>query len=189
MFFSKQNLSGFTLVEALIAMSILIVGVISGFLLVTKALYNVTIIQDRLTASFLAQEGVELIRQLRDTNFLQQLKGENIPWDSNEMLAHCKQDNEQDNGCLIWANPRTNQVITSALDSVSSPQTLYYHPETGLYNYEPSDYPTTFKRIIHLSSISPNELKVQVEMTWQSKGMDFWFTVEDHLFNWLQAKV
>ncbi|NMB92488.1 MAG: hypothetical protein GYA31_02605, partial [Parcubacteria group bacterium] len=78
---STKFKSGFTLVEALVALSILIVGIISGFILVTRALYDVAIIQDRLTASFLAQEGLEIVRQIRDTNYLNKLNGSNANWD------------------------------------------------------------------------------------------------------------
>ncbi len=176
--YKKQKLGGFTLVEALIAMSILIVGVISGFVLVIKALYNVTIIQDRLTASFLAQEGVELVRQLRDTNFLKRLNGENVLW-TDGILSTCGGE-----GCLIWADVSNNTVETSVYDPASPPP-LYYHSDTGLYNYDSSDSLTSFKRVIQITPVSPNELKVEVKMTWESRGMDFSFTLEDHLFNWL----
>ena len=99
---NKRYKSGFTLVEALVALSILIVGIISGFILVTKALYDVTIIQDRLIASFLAQEGLELVRQIRDTNYLKTLDGTSTDWDDNL---------KTDGDYLVSANIQTGTVI------------------------------------------------------------------------------
>ncbi len=63
--FKKQ---GFTLIESLLAIGVLIVGILSAFILVIRSLSNIPLIQSRLIAANLAQEGVELIRQKRDTN-------------------------------------------------------------------------------------------------------------------------
>jgi len=67
--FSKKD--AFSMIEALVAISILVIGILSAFVLVIRTLANTPHIQSRLIASNLAQEGVELIRQIRDTNFMQ----------------------------------------------------------------------------------------------------------------------
>jgi len=172
-----QNKNGFTLVEALVALSILIVGIISGFILVTKALYDVTIIQDRLTASFLAQEGVELVRQIRDTNYLKILGGTSFDWDDNL---------KTDGDYLISANIYTESIILPL--PPWQDKGLYYHCSSGLYNYDDTGdvILTTFKRKINIYHVSHDEIRVQSIMDWKSKNIDFSFTAEDHLFNWLQ---
>ena len=169
--------SGFTLVEALVALSILIVGIISGFILVTKALYDVTIIQDRLTASFLAQEGVELVRQIRDSNYLKSLGGTSTDWDNNL---------KTDGDYLISANIDTGTVILPL--PFWQDKSLYYHPSSGVYNYDNSGgaVSTVFKRKINIKHLSTDEIQVQAIMGWQSKGINFNLVVEDHLFNWLK---
>jgi len=170
----------FTLVEALVALSILIVGIISGFILVTKALYDVTIIQDRLTASFLAQEGLELVRQIRDTNYLKTLGDTPTAWDNNL---------KTDGDYLISANVQTGTVILP-LPVWQEDKSLFYHPSSGLYNYDDSGdaLPTVFKRKINIYHVSPDEIRVQAIMDWQSKNIQFTSGIiaEDHLFNWLK---
>ena len=52
------------------AISILMIGILSAFILVIRTLANTPHIQSRLIATNLAQEGVELVRQIRDTNFM-----------------------------------------------------------------------------------------------------------------------
>ena len=167
----------FTLVEALVALSILIVGIISGFILVTKALYNVTIIQDRLTASFLAQEGIELVRQIKDTNYLKTLSGTSTDWDNNL---------KTDGDYLISADINAETVILLPWQDKS----LYYHPSFGLYNYDNTGdaTPTVFKRKINIIHVSSDEIRVQIIMDWQSKNIKFTrgIIAEDHLFNWLK---
>jgi len=66
---------GFSLIEVLIATSILLIGILSAFALVSRSLASVPVIQDRLVASFLAQEKIEEIRRIRDGNFLEILHG------------------------------------------------------------------------------------------------------------------
>jgi len=167
-----QNKNGFTLVEALVALSILIVGIISGFILVTKALYDVTIIQDRLTASFLAQEGIEFVRQIRDSNYVKTINGTLTPW--NEGLA--------DDSYLVSSigNPPTSIKLLPYDDKI-----LKYNSNTGLYNYD-TGQDTVFKRKITITNLPPNEILVQSIMDWTSKGVNFHLVVEDRLFNWLK---
>lgn len=171
--------SGFTLVEVLVTLSILIVGIISGFILVTKALYDVTIIQDRLTASFLAQEGLEFVRQIRDTNYLKTLGGTSTDWDDNL---------KTDGDYLISANINT-KTVTLPLPPWQD-KSLYYHSSSGVYNYDNSGdaTPTVFKRKISIKHLSTDEIQVQAIMDWQSKNIKFTqgIIVEDHLFNWLK---
>jgi type II secretory pathway pseudopilin PulG len=187
--------SGFTLVEALVALSILIVGIISGFILVTKALYDVTIIQDRLTASFLAQEGLELVRQIRDTNYLKTLGDTPTAWDNNL---------KTDGDYFISANVQTGTVILP-LPVWQEDKSLYYHCSSGLYNYDDTGsvvstcsenpnngiIPTTFKRKINIYHVSADEIRVQTSIAWKSRNISFeigkgGIKAEDHLFNWLK---
>jgi type II secretory pathway pseudopilin PulG len=168
--FNLKSKRGFTLIEALIAISILIIGIVSSFILVTRALYNTNIIQDRLTASFLAQEGLELVRQIRDSNYLNKINGGSINWDNN--LA-----------------PGTYRIsFENGLEKIQSPNEaqLYFHDDSGLFNYISSDGKlTSFSRKINIEQISSDELKITTIINWQTKGSEYTIQVEDHLFNWL----
>jgi len=179
--FKIKNLkfsAGFTLVEALVALSILIVGIISGFILVTKALYDVTIIQDRLTASFLAQEGIELVRQIRDSNYV----GGTVSWD----------DNLSNGTSTISANINTKVIKLTPDSDPSYDPYLYYHEDIGLYNHDSSGgNKTSFQRVINIFPVNNDEIRVQSIVTWKSRNISFeigkgGIVAEDHLFNWLK---
>lgn len=173
---------GFTLVEALVAISILIIGILSGFILVTRALYNVSVIQDRLTASFLAQEGIELIRNIRDTNFIKSITYENVSW--LDGLGKEKIKNGQ-KVCFI-IEPYDGKIHLQEINcekDIQNIQHLQYDPDNNLYNYK-GEKKTPFIRRIIIEPISPDEIRVISEIWWQTKNMKFSLNVEDHLYNW-----
>lgn len=62
---------GFTVVETLVALGILVIGLSGGFAAVSTSLRSTTLSKEQVTAFYLAQEAVELVRYVRDTNSLQ----------------------------------------------------------------------------------------------------------------------
>jgi type II secretory pathway pseudopilin PulG len=171
-----KKTKAFTLVEVLVAISILIIGILSGLILVTRALYNVAIVKDRLTASFLAQEGIELTREIRDSNFLRILNGESIIWN----------DGLGDGSYFVKSNIEGEQPIQLVSIDPSEIPNLFYDEGLKIYNYSDGES-TNFNREIRITNIaSNNEIRVESIMKWRTKNIDFNLTVEDHLFNWME---
>jgi len=171
----KKKQKAFTLVEVLIAVSILTIGILSGFILITKVLYNTAVIQDRLTASFLTQEGIELVRQVRDSNFLQIMNGESVEW----------KDGLADGSYTIESKAGSEQPITLTSVDTGEGSNFRYNDDTKIYNYTTGE-PTTFNREIKITTINDDEIRVESIMKWKTRTIDFNLTVEDHLFNWLK---
>ncbi|MDP4008948.1 MAG: prepilin-type N-terminal cleavage/methylation domain-containing protein [bacterium] len=71
---------GFTLIEALVAIFIITVGAGGAFSLIYQTTTIMRFAHNRLIASYLAQEGIEIVRNIRDQNFLRTYYGENIDW-------------------------------------------------------------------------------------------------------------
>ena len=67
---NKENITGFTLLETLIALSVLSVGIMAAFTLSTANLNTARANYQRILAANLAREGVEFIRNVRDSNWL-----------------------------------------------------------------------------------------------------------------------
>lgn len=70
--FKKQNNlnRGFTLVETLVAVSIFTVSLLALISLLASGISDTNYAKQKLTASYLAQEGVEYLRNLRDNEVL-----------------------------------------------------------------------------------------------------------------------
>jgi len=65
----KSN-KGFTLIESMIAVTILTFAVAGPLYTASRAFVAAEIARDKLTASYLAQEGVEYMRAMRDNEYL-----------------------------------------------------------------------------------------------------------------------
>jgi len=167
----------FTLIEVLVAITILIVGIISGFVLVTRALYNVAVIKDRLTASFLAQEGIELTRQIRDSNFLRILNfEESIDW----------RDGLGDGTYIIESKVDSEGSIELVAIGEDQNRIFFYDKTLRIYNYDNNGELTTFNRKIKITTINDDEIRVESIMQWKTRTIDFDLIVEDHLYNWMK---
>ncbi len=69
---------GFTLIEVIVAVFLVTVGIGGVYALIQRTIAFTPVISARLTAAYLAQGGIELVRNKRDSNWL---TGD--PWDSN----------------------------------------------------------------------------------------------------------
>jgi prepilin-type N-terminal cleavage/methylation domain-containing protein len=65
-----SNYKGFTLIEVVVAVFILTIGVLAIFNVVQNITVYSRVSSSKLTAVYLAQEGIELVRNQRDSNWL-----------------------------------------------------------------------------------------------------------------------
>ena len=78
-----QNEKGFTLLEMTVTVFILTVGILGMYGAITRTIAQSSEISNRLIASYLAQEGIEIVRNLRDGNWVEEEKtGMPIDWDT-----------------------------------------------------------------------------------------------------------
>ena len=68
-FFIQKN-RAFTLVEVLVAIAIFSLSILSVLLILESGITNADYAKQKMTASYLAEEGIEYIRNLRDTSVL-----------------------------------------------------------------------------------------------------------------------
>ena len=66
--FPAKFTPGFTLVEALVAVSIILVGVTAAFGTAQLGLSSTSAVRNRITATFLAQEALEGVKNIKDSN-------------------------------------------------------------------------------------------------------------------------
>ena len=157
----KMMKRGFTLLEVLVATFIITVGIMGSLSLVSRTIYSANISSKRLIAVYLAQEGIEIVRNIRDTNWLEQ-----ISW--NDGLI----------GCLFPTGCEADyddQALVSYLDR------KLYIDNNGVFSYSPSATQTEFKRRITVTPNGSDILEILVSVDWQGK---IEVTAQENLYNW-----
>lgn len=152
--------AGFTLVEAMVTLVILTTALIPALFLSTQATNVSFSIRNNLTATNLAQEGVEIVRAIRDNNWFQ-----GLAFDNNLADGQWRVDWNSDTLIALDANP----VLKI---------------NNGLYNYS-AGTDSIFKRTITVTKVNAAELKVVSDVTWTERGNRAKsIQAESHLFDW-----
>ncbi len=172
---------GFTLIEVTIAISILTIAVGGSFALIQQTLVAASLNQSELVASYLMQEGIEITRNIRDNNWLEQRTVPGTSWDDG--LAICQPPNccEGDYKTDI---PLPNSSSLTYLSNCDYNNLRYLDiDENGFYGYSGAT-PTKFKRKISVTKVDNNTLQVSAEVQWSERGRTHSIKAQDYLYNW-----
>lgn len=159
MFKIQNKNKGFSLIGVIVTMFIVSVGLMGVLGLADMSLKAAGLSKMRLIASGLAQEGVEVIKNMRKSN---------LEWD--DWYTN-----------VVNGDYRIQYNSASLLSFSETP--LKLDVTSGLYQYDSGDN-TTFYRKVSLTNISGNEVKMTVEVKWLLKGDEHTLTIEDRLWNW-----
>ena len=153
---------GYILIEAIIAITIAVVGLLGIFSLLSRSLSLNRVVSDRFVASYLAAEGIEIVKNLIDNNILA-----GKPW--NEGLSSGTYEADYTDTALAPASSRFINV----------------NAETGAYGYAELT-PTLMKRaIIIRNSADGEEIAVGSRVDYVTRGGGkFNINLEEHLFHW-----
>ncbi len=144
---------GFSIGEVMVAMFILLVGIVDAIFLTVRSVSGLHDSRDAVIATLLAQEGVELVRNVRDNNVTQTNCGGGserctvfdqtygFPSITGATILICRID---------YNTTGTESEFTC--DGSPAPE-LFLNPETGMYTHDPGggDYlDTELKRQIYV---------------------------------------
>lgn len=166
----KNN--GFTFLELLIVISIVLIAFVGVFTLLTRVIYVSRISIHKLTASMLAQEGIEVARNIRETNWVQE---------------------------KAWNEGLSSGDYIVQYDSLSlqpfEDKFLILNPRVVLYGYDEEIDPekgvveSLFKRKVTISNDpdgdpQTKDIAIISEVTWDERGRPQSILLEDRLYDW-----
>jgi len=163
--------TGFSLIEALVAIAVLLLALIGPFTIATRGLIAANFARDQVTAFYLAQEATEIVRSKRDNNALQ---GE--AW--TEGLSNCF--NKE---CIVDATKNIDSGNAIKACGASC-DVLQQSPSSKLYGYLNGWDDTKFTRKIFIEEISSNEIRVAITISWSSGRINKSFSVTETFFDW-----
>jgi prepilin-type N-terminal cleavage/methylation domain-containing protein len=171
---------GFTLVETMVAISILMLAILGPLSIASSGLRNSLFAKDQVTAYYLAQEGIEYVRYIRDDNYLQ----------SSGNWLDGLEDCTGTYGCAIdtgkWFGSNNSVIRLCQLIGCSDYNILYKDFSTKYYTHQTGggNTATPFSRIVKVEETTDEkEIKVTSTVTWQSGVGQKSFELTENVFN------
>lgn len=155
--------------EVVIAVAVIVIALASSIALISFSVSSIRTGKAKIIAVSLAQEGLEIVRNIRDSNWL--------PPNYKRKPENWRDGLEEG---LNWQVQYNRTDIFSGDDFLRRDGNGFYRYDTGSV--------TPFKRKITIEYIGNNQIKVISEVTWQEKGRSYAIGVEDRLWNWLEEQ-
>lgn len=161
-FFRKSP--AFTLLEVLIAVFVLLIGVVGSVDLITTSFSQVLVNESKLTATYLAAEGLEIVRNIRDNNI-----NNGLSW----------------NDGLSNGNYRVDWLSNNLRSISETKDAQLLVSNTYGFNYQEGGF-SRFYRIITIVDEDPNDGKIFIKskVFFKVRGKDFQTEVSEYLFDW-----
>ena len=156
----KQN-RGFSLMETLVAITLLVFGIVGPLTIAQMGLKPFSHIRDRITAEFLAAEGLETVKNIRGSALIQD------PNSGLPSFVPC----QAATGCYVDATAASPVLIICP----GACPNIKYDSSTGNYNYSVGVNTVFIRKIfissgnLNVSGASGEEATVTVRVDWPSR--------------------
>jgi Tfp pilus assembly protein PilV len=181
---------GITLIETVVAVTVLTFALGGPFLLAAKSLRSAAYAREEIAAARLGEEALEIIHNMRDNNSARSMPS----WDTtiNDLActtgAGCAVDFTQQQGAITGTQTIWKSAVLRGCASVAA--CVVYQYTDGTYRQMPSPPPagwtdTGMKRIVKISPNSSNtEYTVTVEVDYPAGTQTRQIFLYDTLMNW-----
>lgn len=174
---------GFTLIEVLTALTIVMVGILGAFGLVNQTIAASKTASMQLTAAYLGKEGIEIVKNIRDSNYLKSHYsetgyGQESSWMSGLALAGNPISVDCSAGCDA-------DYSMGSLNRNYAGQPLNFNGH--FFNHAPvnpaANPATPYRRSI---TVIPRAdfLEISVRIDWNEHGRNRSIVVQENLYNW-----
>lgn len=157
------------LIEAMVAISIITIGLLGILTLLSNAISLNRVVSDEYTATYLASEGIEVVKSIVDFNIIN--SGSNA-W--NEGLGTCPTQ------CEV-------QYDSTALRSFTGLPLKYFDDGVYAYNHigAGGNKDTIFFRTLSIELVGSDQINVNSKVSWVTRGgITFNTTLSDVFTNW-----
>lgn len=182
---------GFSLVETLVAISIFTVSLLGIMSVLASSISHTNYAKQKMIATYLAQEGIEYMRNIRDdfvlydnwSNFKDALN--QAKCDTSGNPKNCYVDDQS----LDFTDP--NMPTTDLLKQCANGgngdcPVLRYNSITGKYGYASGGVDSGFTRIIQATYPSSDDIKISSTVSWNQGSGNYSVTFSEDLFNWVE---
>jgi len=186
--------SGFNLAEVLVAITVLVVAITAIMDLIISNINVQSKNEDYLVASMLSQEGIELVRNVRDRNWLFEISPSRSPWEKiydpsdNDFTIDIRMDSDAVN----YPNyPNITSTVNDAdhSDITDTPGAQLYYSGYGTgiyYDHDNTGLASKFYRLIVVDGYDPVTENIQITsiVQWRNKGSLNSYKTSAYLYDW-----
>lgn len=198
----RKNNKGQGLVEVIIALGVITTGIVGVLTLTYSSLSASETSIKQIIAANLAREGVEVVRNIRDSNWL----SDDPNW-LDGLISGVDY-----NGTAQFDPAAASWTIDLALEDIYDTGTELYRDGNGVYTHDNSGIYSGYRRFLDMSLICGQQndhaliflrssgstcpgggydiigFKVISEVVWREKSGDKSFLVEENIYNWHDAR-
>lgn len=188
--FLKNN-RGFTLVESLVAIMIILTAITGAFAVAQSGLQASHTAKERVIAYFLAQETIEMVKNARDHNNLERYRNQSTIEGDPQSPAWLYGMTNSGAPCAgsascDWSmdlvDPDEHDVYLGTFVSCPSGGCELLRDSDGLYSYADGGTPSGFWRELKITElISGVEAEVSVTVSW---GVGKSVVIKENIYNW-----
>jgi prepilin-type N-terminal cleavage/methylation domain-containing protein len=186
-YFKHKQEHGFTLIETLVAIALLVIAIVAPMSLVAQSLTTAFYARDQVAAYSLAQEGIEAVRAVRDGNILANA----TTGASNDLLASIPINQDF---TIDATQPGATGIASCGIGTCPL---LKVDGNGNLYGYTSGWADTKFRRTIRANYKGPgtinsgqDEIRVTVTVTWETAtGRTRSFKMYSNMYRWIQDGV
>lgn len=159
----KKPNKAFTLVEVIVILFVISVGLIGVLSLIVQNIQSQNLNKNSSVVYQLAQEGLELIRNVRDSNWIA-----GNSWNKNLAPGEYYMDYQN-----LFPNPL-----------ISPDQGNLYQDSNGYFFHNSIGTPTVFRRILLIKNNDLNSVRIKSSVFWFDRGRSFSYELETLLYDW-----
>ncbi len=188
----KNTQSGFTIIETLVAIFILLISITGPLSFAQSGLRASFDARDQVVAFYLAQDAVETIKNIRDNDSLDPLNTSG--WLASLESTGCVSDNgggSLNKPCEIQTVEESNSDMEFEACPGTANECPFMRYHTGSSEYRLSNdfsgtVPSKFSRTVYIHKLTDNEVQIVVLVKWNTS----FFTekrvyVQENIYNWV----
>jgi Tfp pilus assembly protein PilV len=201
----KKHVAAFTLLETLVAISILLVAIVGPLTIASRGLNAALVSSDQIVATYLTEDAIEYVRFARDSNILSCTSGNSC---ANTWLTYGGSNGVDLTQCIVNSGNGKDKCYFDSSLNTSAPEQckngkcppIDYDTTSDFYNYVsvPNGYsvisnnhitpntnaPTKFTRSVSITVINNTEAVVSATTTWTEGVVTHTVALHDDLFEW-----
>lgn len=188
---ANASRGGFTLVETLVAISIFTVSILGLMSVLSSGISNISYVKQKIVATYLAQEGIEYIRNMRDTYVIFPSGAGWNAFNTKLAGASCAINGCYFNDQLLDYTKHTQQMVTVQTvfdcgDPNCSAHPLSYDSTTGKYGYASGTNSGFIRKInVIYDPTKPNQTTISSTVSWTQGSGNYHITFSEILYNWI----